>query len=114
SGGTWTTPVNVAGNTREVAADGQGDLTAVWSYVPGECRDAVFARRRPAGGKWLPPQVIADLGSSCEQNVGEPMLAVDAAGDAVVAWRRLGPAADFIEVITNPAGGIWSVPQALS
>ena len=45
---------------------------------------AWFATASRAGAAWLPPVDISSAG----QNATEPQVAVDAAGDVVLVWRR--------------------------
>jgi PKD repeat protein len=63
-----------------------------------------------AEAAWLPPVDISRAGSDAT----EPEVAVDSAGDAVVAWRRLDGANYVIETANRPAGGAWSAPLQLS
>jgi hypothetical protein len=59
---------------------------------------------------WLPPVDISRAGSDAT----EPEVAVDSAGDVVVAWRRLEGANYVIETVERPPGGGWSAPLQLS
>jgi hypothetical protein len=52
---------------------------------------------------WLPPEPVAAGG-------GNPRVAVDAAGDAIVVWTAFLNPNYVVEASTRPAGGHWSAP----
>jgi hypothetical protein len=82
----------------QVGMDARGDTLALWSepaLVGG--RRTIWALRRPAGRGWEAARTIPHA------NGGPPSLAIDARGDALVAWQdRRGIEADAL-----PAGGHW-------
>jgi hypothetical protein len=115
STGVWQAPVPLSreGQTAsypEIAIDPQGNAIAVWvrNYVS---ESIVEAAVRPAGsGVWQAPIALSAGG----QSVGEPDVAVDAQGNALVVWRQLG-VTETIQAAVRPAGsGVWQAPVALS
>jgi hypothetical protein len=110
----WSAPeeVSPAGNGAygaQVAMDGAGDATAVWTETENN-RPAVKVTTRPVGGAWETPETISTEPLEDE----EPVIAVDEAGDAVVAWRESAGEFTRIQVDYRPAGGSWTGPQAFS
>jgi hypothetical protein len=59
-----------------------------------------------AAPTWLAPTTLSPEDPGTER----PMVAVDAAGDAVAVWTQLSR----VEVAERPAGGSWSSPMPLS
>jgi hypothetical protein len=74
---------------------------AVWLVAPG----ATLAT--PA---WLAPTDLSTTG----QDAFEPVVAVDAAGNATAVWERFNGTNDIVQAATRPAGGGWSAGQDLS
>lgn len=101
----------------QVALDGAGNGYAVGATQPGEIGDVLFASTDPSTGAWQPAQVVA-------QSAGGPRLAVDAAGDVVVAYIRndsTAPSAmlglgQFYRVYGKraPAGGGFGAERLIS
>jgi hypothetical protein len=82
----------------QVGMDARGDALALWSepaLVGG--RTTIWARIRPAGRGWEAARTIPHA------NGGPPSLAIDARGDALVAWQDKRR----IEAAARPAGGHW-------
>jgi hypothetical protein len=66
----------------------------------------IFVVRRPASG-WTSPRLVGRHGEP-------PQLAVDDAGDIVVAWSQAQPDGIFRPVAaTRPVGGRWAAPVTL-
>jgi len=96
--------VGADANFPHVALDARGDAFAVWAETtPGGV--VTEAAAKLAGGRWSPVRVLAS-GS-------DPGLAVDAAGDAVVAGRTLGDQSGVFAVY-RPASGSWGSARLLS
>jgi hypothetical protein len=91
----------------QVGMDMRGDAIVVWSapaLVGG--RTTISARIRPAGHGWETARPIPQSPT----NGGAPSLAIDARGDALVAWQdRRG-----IEAAVRLAGGHWQKPYTVS
>jgi hypothetical protein len=75
-----------AGNSNAafVAMDRAGNAVAVWDQSDG-IRYNVWARACGAGGEWGVPQPV----ESGDGSTGTPQLAMDEAGNAVVAWSQV-------------------------
>ncbi len=116
----WLSPVSVASeeshDVREpqVAFDKQGDALAVWAVSDGTAYGVtsyvVQVAIRPAGGAWHTAETISAPGESSD----EPSLAVDARGDAVIAWEAYNGAHFNVLATVRPAGGSWRPPVDLS
>ena len=91
-----------------VGIDAAGNATAVWTQSDGT-HSIARAAERPVGGSWSTP---VDLSGS----VGDaeiPTVAVDPAGDVIVAWKERTSGSEAIEVSYKPAGGSWEGPAAV-
>jgi PKD domain len=114
AGGTWQTPVqlaetNYALGQPQVAIDAQGDAVAAWTTSNGS-HDLIDASELPAGGSWQTPAQIS--GSS--EEAAQPHVAMNAAGDAVVAWTIWTGSTNTIAAAELPAGGTWQTPAQIS
>ncbi|HJZ38716.1 MAG TPA: PKD domain-containing protein [Solirubrobacterales bacterium] len=120
AGGAWEEPVELsavatgpiplpAADDARVATDAAGDLTAVWAFGPTP-ESTIQVARRPAGGTWGKPTTV----SATDAFAGSPVLAVNAGGDADLAWTSQSD--DFsefsIQSATSVAGGPWE-PHAV-
>ena len=99
-------PPLLAASEPAIAADAAGDVVAVWAEPEGVGQMVVLAAERVAGGTFGAPTVVAGPGAG----VGEPAVALDAHGDALVSWSRGGA----IEAALRPAGGAFAAPEDLS
>jgi hypothetical protein len=107
-----------------VGIDADGDAVFAWEVVNGTASCDAFqkpclvqVRARAANGTLSPVQTLSDPAGHPQ----EPQLAVDPAGDAVVAWRRGDGTTDCdghqclrIETRTRLAGGSLSAVRTLS
>ncbi len=131
AGGSFGTPVTVATSATgtdslgdvHAAMDSSGDAIVVWDegtpkslgMITGEDHK-VYAAVRPAGGSFGAPDVISVAGATADGG-GAPQVAMDSAGDAVVAWvSGLGWFSDDpepqLQVVKRPANGSFASPQA--
>jgi hypothetical protein len=110
--GRWTArhlaEAPVIDENMDVGMDARGDAMVVWREAPLKSSafgrgSAIWARIRPAGRGWTPAQKIRGAD-------GSPSLAVDARGNALVAWQDRGE----IKVATRPIGSSWSKPYTVS
>jgi hypothetical protein len=115
AGGGWQPPHDLtpAGEQTAgaaVAADGQGDVTAVWSTL-----DAGQARLRsavhPAAGDWQPTADVFPPDLSASRN---PHIAIDAQGSATVVWESTVNGQGVVRAAVRPAGGVWQPPVDVS
>ena len=103
----WSAPeeVSVPGGSAtwsKVGIDAAGNATAVWTRSDG-LHLLAQAAERPVGGSWGPP---IDLSASTG-DAESVTLAVDPAGDVVVAWKERLAGSEAIEASYKPAGGNW-------
>lgn len=101
---------DLAWSAPAVAPDGSALVT--WVSGPEEQR-TVLAAELPAGSEVIgAPQPL----SSPADVPWSPSAALGPAGEAVVAWREIGPDryTGPILVATRPAGGPWAAPVALA
>ena len=109
----WSAPeeISVPGGSAswsKVGIDAAGNATAVWTRSDG-LHLLAQAAERPVGGIWgAPTDLSPPIG-----NAESPTLAVDPAGDVIVAWKQRMAGSEAIEVSYKPAGGSWEGPTAL-
>ncbi len=73
-------------------------------------RYVVQSAYRPAGGGWKAPTVLSEPG----EEGGDPHIALDAQGDAMVAWRGESGGEEVARAAYRPAGGSWQGPTDVS
>jgi hypothetical protein len=103
----------------EVAIAGDGRAIAVWTRA-GDAAPGVQVSAYTPGRGWTAPVTVSAAGEAA----GEPAVAVDEAGDAVVGWRRSvaggrGVARAAIGALSRPAAGssaraFFTAPRDLS
>ncbi len=94
----------------QVAIDGAGIATAVWSRSNGS-NYVIESADRPPGGAWSTPAELSAPG----QNAEAPQVALDAAGRGVVAWSRgNGGGSTVVQGTSRDPNGAWSAPLDLS
>ncbi len=118
AGGFWGAPtdlsaVEAAVGPPDVAIDPQGDATAVWSAAGGvSARPVIQAAVRPAASAWQAPTELSETETPED---GNPQVALDLQGTAVVVWWGRDAGNDVIESSTRPAASAaWGTPVALS
>lgn len=120
AGSPWRAPVAISGSeavrgSASVATDARGAGVVVWKNEDERSGSVVRAAVRPAGSGWQPPATISP---SIRGNwiAGPASLAVNARGDAAVAWATaVGSAAEdaddqppiFVQATLRTAGGEW-------
>lgn len=86
----------------QVAVDGAGNATAVWSGSGG-----IKGSTRPAAtGTWQPPLDVSVPG----EVTGAPDLALDGAGNATAAWTRVQNGRTIRAATRRAAAGTWAAP----
>jgi hypothetical protein len=114
-GGAFSAPVQ-AGPTggsdpqsTSVAIDDAGDVLLGESYDTGGHSVAAYAWQ-PTGGAFAVTSI-----SEPTTDAYAPVVAMDGAGDAVLAWEdKLGGATLVVRAITRPAAGAFGAAQTLS
>ena len=81
--------VGFVGNPR-IAMDASGNAIAVWTRNDGAAYN-IWANRYMVGNGW---GTAAPIDSGNDGGVSDPSIAINAAGNAVVAWRRANSALD--------------------
>jgi hypothetical protein len=107
---TLSAPGQNAGGA-QVAFDAQGNAIAIWrrSDVTSDgTKVRIQAAFRPTGGAFGPSQTLSAGNASFE------VLAVNAQGNALVAWQGFDGASIRIQAAFRSSGGIFGPPQALS
>jgi hypothetical protein len=122
-------PVSYFGGAPDIAVDGRGTATVVWSRA-----GRVVASTRPKDGQWSAPERISDP----RVRATLPQVAADRAGNVIVVWKertagervterfRLPsgrPAGELVEVVgqrwgvvsrVRPVGGAWQPAERLT
>jgi head-tail adaptor len=104
--GHWQPPDTIShlGLDPEVAIDGRDTTIAIWDGPSG-----VEEAERPAGAEWLSPKLVLPSGG------GNPQVATNAHGDAIIASPRQAPHhSEGIEIAMRSAGSPFSSPQMIS
>jgi hypothetical protein len=110
--GGWESPVALSGAKSfvpQVAVDTAGDATVAWLAYDGS-KYVVRTAYRPAGAGWQAPTNLSVAG----EEGGDPHIAVDARGDATVAWSGEVGGSEFARAVSRPAGGSWEAPVDVS
>lgn len=96
--------------TPSVSIDAAGNALAVWPVLPTPGIPRLHSSYRPAGGEWQQMVEIA-AGGPYTYAPQTQSMAMNDAGDAVVAWTYSGPNGQSDQgtvAIERPAGGVWS------
>lgn len=114
AGGSWTPSVSLSPTGQnhqypQLAVDGAGALTAIWTRTDAGA-SAALVSRRPAGGSWIAPFPISG-GTSA---VSGAQIAVNRAGFATATWLQSDSTHNLVRVSVQPAGGSFSSPVAVS
>jgi hypothetical protein len=96
-------------STPVVAMDDEGAAVAAWRWVDGAFL-VVQAASRSKDGAWSAPEVLSGPGRSASQ----PLIAMDAEGNALIAWLRFNGSWTAAQVTSRPAGGSWEAARNLS
>jgi hypothetical protein len=111
-GGNWLPSKAVltpGGEEPQVAADAKGDAVIVSTRQAPHHSEGIEATLRSAGGAFSPSQTI-----SGNENAFEPRVAINASGDALVAWRVDTARGCPVRAAFHLAGGGWSRPRTVS
>jgi hypothetical protein len=115
-GGRWLAPQTV-GTPRgdepqgpQVASDASGDAIVVAPVqAHGQASTGIEGAVRPAGGMFSPPQAI----SRQREKALDPSIAMNARGDAIVAWDEQVPTGCVLRAAFRSAGGAWGAPRTV-
>jgi len=119
--GGWGTPVQVSTSNEtaapRIAINSQGDAIAVWEdrhYVStlSNGTDVTVWVSRYAGGAWTAPTQVS---AWVTHGQTAPVVEIDDAGRAMVAWRQEDPTSSVPSVWQAAYdGSMWSAPKRLS
>ena len=112
AGGGWLAPQMVARSSADpkVASDASGDAIIVAQRIRSMRSTGIRAVLRLSGeDTFSPAQAVSAPGNDFEQRI-----AINARGDAVVAWEREPAHGCIVEAAFRPANGSWSRPRALA
>jgi Ca2+-binding RTX toxin-like protein len=112
--GSWSPVQTISGpvgNTSAavVAVDDQGAAVASWRWSDGAFL-VVQAAVRSKDGLWSAPEVLSGPGRSASL----PQVAMDASGDAIVAWLRYNGSWTAAQLAYRTAAGDWEAIHNLS
>jgi len=83
----WQAPQTIAVEAQyQIAGDAAGNVSVVWRGAPGI--GGVWLTQYLAGQGWLPATQIAAIANPGSSPFA-PMIATDAAGNAVIAWSQV-------------------------
>jgi len=115
AGGEWSEPETLSlpgeeGERSMVAIDASGDAIAFWITGDGSTHFLVRSAVRPSGGEWSAPETLSEPLSEAVT----PLLAVDAASEAVAVWTVFKGGDRRLQGTVRSANGAWSEPEDLS
>jgi len=93
-----------------IAFAASGTATLAWRAAASGEYWRIQAATWPADGSVGAPQTLSDPSHHSELQ----KLAVDAAGDAVIAWRGVRGIDDLLQASVRPAGGAFAAARTLS
>jgi hypothetical protein len=110
----WQAPVPIsdpeeASYVPQAAMNSDGDATVVWMEADGS-NYVVRSALRPAGGGWEAPTLVSAVG----EYAGNPHIALDPEGDAMVVWRGENEGVEVARAAYRPAGTAWQAPVDVS
>lgn len=117
----WLAPIDVAEGTfkgsdsADVAMDARGDTLVVWEHHEGET-SVLDEAWRPAGGSFDRPVTLASTTTPETAGYGifAPVVAMDATGDATVAWITRTSPPPQVEAVACAPGGMCDAPTVLA
>jgi hypothetical protein len=110
--GEWEAPVPISPEESfvpQAAMNAAGDATVVWMHFDGSDY-VVESAFLPGGGEWEAPTLVSEPGESA----GNPHIALDAAGNTLVAWRGESEGDEYVRTSYRPVEGEWEAPTNAS
>ena len=120
-GGNWNMPANLDEHLSSAGTDAYGPLVAlnatgdalvVWQQKDGNGDYQVYRAERHDGG-WNLPANLNDHLSVAGTGTGNPQVALNAAGDAVVVWYQDDDSGNSQIYKAELRGGSWNLPADL-
>jgi PKD domain len=115
AGGDWSEPEVLSlpgeeGKRSQVAIDASGDAIAAWVTEESIGSFVIRSAVRPPGGAWSEPEDVSESIAAA----GSPLLAIDAASEAVAVWTAFDNPDVIVQGAVRSASGAWSEPDNLS
>ncbi len=112
--GQWSAAHSISASAQgafdpQIVVDAAGEALAAWEESTSES-SAIQVASRPPGGEWSQGRAIRE---EAREEL-EPALAVNASGEAVIAWESYAYEEGVIEASMRPAGGSFQAPRPLS
>lgn len=116
TGGAWSGPVTLSGPTTDglyldLAVNAHGDAAVAYTispYASGGKTWAEYVFRSGPTGAWTSPVVVSEIVSNTAGYVVNPLVRLDAAGLAIVAYFNKG-----IETTRQLASASWTTPRSV-
>lgn len=113
--GAWSTPTVLPsgfgdGQYPQVAVDALGHATVAWQRMWADGGRTAVLVSRLADGHWTATHQLSGL----RRNAGEPALAMDPRGDAVVVWSGRQAGRNVVLGVVRPEGGPWDAIQRVA
>ena len=110
--GSWTTdtslsPNNIYAEHAQIAADSEGNAIAVWQQTDGTT-DNIYASRYTSDNGWSTPELVE---SSTYNTNGNPVVAMDVSGNAMVLWTQSDGSARSLWSNRYLVGSGWGTPE---
>jgi hypothetical protein len=111
--GDWGTPIPISAEgeystNARVAGNPDGDQVAAWQHTLAGGHTVIQIASRHATGAWSAPE---DISETSGQGI-YPSVAVDASGEAFVAWMEEAGGEPRLEFSRGDvSGGPWTIPQ---
>jgi hypothetical protein len=102
---TTLSPAADSSSHPQIAMDAHGNAVAIWLHTTSSS-GGIFAADLSAGGSWSTPVQISTVNVSAQN----PVLAVNASGDAVAGWQS----ANGIIFVAERNSGVWGAPIVIA
>lgn len=116
----WTHPSGLSDNLSAdttnatgptVAVDDNHNAVVAWEQWDGS--NWQVYRAVGQAGYWTLPSSLTEKISPSNQDVDDTVVAMDASGDAIIAWKQFD-GSDWRIYMSERRGGIWSQPSGLT
>ncbi len=116
-GGAWTGPVNISQSEQNtecprVAMDNNGNALIVWYQPDGSNLKMIF-KSEYRDGEWTHPSGLDDNISPDGQDAYVPQVAMDAGGNALIAWDQTVDGGNLQIYKSEYRDGEWTHPEDL-
>ncbi len=117
--GAWQPPATLSGagesaGLPQIALNDEGAAVATWSIRASGKQLIQAAGRAAPGSEWMSTATLAEGEQSFFGSPGQPMIGIDSAGGAVVAWPLISGNKQFVQAATMAPDGSWQTPATLA